>query len=81
MSCCGHRRAAQRLHQFPAPARPRPAAPAKPTLFEYSGSGAIAVIGPLTGTTYRFAGRGARAVVHISDAPSLAAVRGLKAIR
>jgi hypothetical protein len=81
MSCCGSRRAVQRPQQVAAPPRSRPGTPTNPTVFEYSGPGAIAVLGPLTGTTYRFAGNGTRLVVHAADAPSLAAVRGLKPIR
>lgn len=88
MSCCGNRRAAQRANPPPATVRaqprtttqPRHAAPAGATQFEYSGPGTIVVVGPLTGTTYRFTGRGARSNVHAADAPSLVAVQGLKPI-
>jgi hypothetical protein len=35
----------------------------------------------MTGQVYRFAGAGARAVVHGADAPTLVAVPGLRALR
>jgi hypothetical protein len=49
--------------------------------FEYSGHSQLAVTGPLTGVVYRFRGQGARLLVDGSDARSLVAVPGLKAIR
>jgi hypothetical protein len=49
--------------------------------FEYNGPGQIAVTGPLTGTRYQFAARGARVLVRGPDAPSLALVPGLSPAR
>jgi hypothetical protein len=59
----------------------RPFTPAAAIVFEYAGPGAIAVTGPMTGTTYRFGGKNSRATVHGADAPSLASLPGLKPVR
>ncbi len=52
-----------------------------PVEFEYTGQGSLIVTGPLTGTEYRFAGRGARVRVLGDDAPSIVSVPGLRAVR
>ena len=84
MSCCGRGRSLQRPSsgtQPQAAALARAFAPAAMVVFEYAGPGAIAVTGPMTGTTYRFSGKGSRASVHGADAPSIAGVPGLTPVR
>jgi len=86
MSCCGKLRAALRQQTITEPVRqaaPYPSAgfAARAVEFEYSGHSQLAVTGPLTGVVYRFRGQGARLLVDGSDARSLVAVPGLKAIR
>lgn len=94
MSCCGGRRAAQRTSQppQPAPARERISSgvnaaasmrgnpPLRHVNFEFNGVKPIVVIGPATGTIYRFSAKGARLAVHASDAPSLVSVPGLRPV-
>ncbi len=88
MSCCGGQRAelrqavAAQTHRKPerisgGEERKRMA----DVEFEYNGPGQIAVTGPLTGTRYQFAARGARVLVRGPDAPSLALVPGLSPAR
>lgn len=78
MSCCGEQRASLR-HNNPVDDRRSPVHYWNPGAigFQYSGNGQLTVIGPLTGTTYRFT-NGATVLVHASDAASLVAVPGLK---
>jgi hypothetical protein len=81
MSCCGNQRASFRrgpdVSSQSAIQYWNPGA----TDFQYSGNGQLTVTGPLTGTIYRFAGGAASVRVHASDAPSLAAVPGLRPVR
>ena len=81
MPCCGGKRAAVRVAYQAPVAREDASTPVPSVLFEYRGAGAIAVTGPFTGKVYRFAGNGARSVVHGSDAPSLMTVPYLRAVR
>ena len=91
MSCCGGNRALQRTSyrasansvRGPASAAARTIGnvPVRHVTFEYNGPTAMTVTGPATGVTYRFSGKGVRLSVHGSDAPSLASVPGLKAVR
>ena len=53
----------------------------QPVEFEYTGQGSLVVTGPLTGTEYRFTGRGARVRVLGEDVPSVVSVPGLRAVR
>jgi hypothetical protein len=82
MSCCGGQRAAQRTNYQTAKAgaHDRSSVPVKSVTFEYSGARTLAVTGPYTGATYRFPAKGARLIVHGSDAPSLLSVPGLKPV-
>ena len=94
MSCCGGHRAAQRTsHQSqPAPVEARTSAavsagasmrgvlPMRHVTFEFNGVNSIVVIGPATGTTYRFSTGGGRLTVHAADAPSLVSVPGLRPV-
>lgn len=81
MSCCGSQRASI-SHMTAGSAAPEGRFWNSGAIeFEYSGSGALTVTGPLTGLVYRFLGGGARLLVHGSDAPSFVSVPGLRAIR
>ena len=46
--------------------------------FEYTGKTSLTVTGPLTRTTYRFEGPGARATVDARDSAALATIRALR---
>jgi len=91
MSCCGGNRAAQRssyqvssttLRRNPSSGVSAIAGPSPKTVnFEYSGSTAMTVAGPATGTIYRFSRNGMRLSVHGTDAPSFLAVPGLRPVR
>ncbi len=81
MSCCGSRRAAQRRDAAPEGRNPAAAYSTGPVEFEYSGSGRLEVVGPMTGTRYSFSGGGSRTVVHAADVPSLVMVPSLRAVR
>ena len=81
MSCCGDKRAALR-QEFPAGGRGESRFWISGDIeFEYSGPGQLTVLGPITGTTYRFASPGARVRVNGSDAPSFISIPRLKAVR
>jgi hypothetical protein len=79
MSCCGKEREALGYEFASASAGVRTYF-ADAVEFEYVGQGELTVIGPLTGTTYRFSADRRRQRVEGHDAPSLAYVPGLKAI-
>ncbi len=81
MSCCGSQRAAVRSNGVSTAASAPRYATWGPVDLEYSGHGELTVVGPLTGSVYRFTGNGARVRVHGSDAPSLVSVPGLKPVR
>ena len=79
MACCGRVRD---LRRAPMSALPMSAVRAEAAmLFEYGGARPIVVVGPHTGATYRFAGRGARTSVHRADAASVAAIPGVLPVR
>jgi hypothetical protein len=81
MSCCGSQRSALRAQAPTAsPTRTHHWA-SRAVDFEHTGTGALTVTGPLTGTVYRFSGPGARVRVHGADAPSLVSVPGLRLVR
>jgi hypothetical protein len=84
MSCCGRGASLKRAWRdtrLRAGAVIRPSAPAAAILFEYTGTGAITITGPMTGTTYRFGDNASRVMVHGADAPSLVGIPGLKPVR
>ena len=92
--CCGRNKTpsgwgvasqpvANRLSAKSSLVRPRPAngAPIAGTnrlMVEYAGRTAMTVVGPVTGTSYRFAFTGARVAVDLRDRPSLLRVPGLR---
>lgn len=87
MSCCGdHRSSIRRPSSVSHQAANSPVSGAghwtpAAMQFEYAGHGELTVIGPLTGQVYRFAGAGARILIHGSDVPSLVSVPGLRPLR
>ncbi len=88
MACCGNKRqqvqAQLAVEHAPGgpPGRPLPGyAPPVRVFFEYSGQAPFIVIGPVSGTRYRFAGAGARVEVDPRDRRSMAAVPRLRQVR
>jgi hypothetical protein len=81
MSCCGEKRAraltpAAAKVEEPIKAVITPSRPA--ILFEYTGKTSLAVVGPVTRTTYRFLTPGAKVPVEAGDAGAIAAVPNLR---
>lgn len=84
MSCCGKNRkllAAQTARPT-APltnsAAPRPDAPVRVVALRYVGATGLAVRGPVTGSLYRFVGRGAKVLVDERDAALFSGIRTLQ---
>jgi hypothetical protein len=76
MSCCGQTKNRIRLgHNVNA------STVDKPVLFEYFGRTALTIVGPATGTAYRFEHPGARVIVDPRDSASLNAVPVLMHVR
>ena len=89
MPCCGKNR-----NQAFSGARPsarsndgqsdavehRPVAPRLDLYFEYTGLTGLTVRGPITGRSYRFAGRGQKVAVDSRDGASLMAVPNLRTV-
>ncbi len=81
MSCCGKSRAAARTPSVSAsvPFAPAVAAPVQATVqFVYTGQTRLSAEGPVTHRRYRFEAPGAVVEVDARDAPSFAAIPGLK---
>jgi hypothetical protein len=80
MSCCGETRASLRQE----PSEDRNDQIGRWSIdsmdLEYFGNRQLTVTGPLTGTVYRFTGKGARLRIHGSDVPSLVLVPGLRPV-
>ena len=81
MSCCGGKRAALRNGGSSTGAVFPPEYSTGALEFEYSGSGEMQVVGPMTGSIYNFAGNGSRVVVHAADAASVAMNPALRPVR
>lgn len=83
--CCGQKR--EQLNGSYSGGAPRPAAAAPSPVryttiyFEYTGSTALTVLGPVSGRRYRFSGHGARLAIDPRDRPSLAALPRLTQVR
>lgn len=82
MSCCGGGRSSR------GPALPgtgvvmtRSSVRLALSMFRYEGESPIVVIGRVTGTRYRFAGRGSEVAIDIRDCPSVRQVPRLREIR
>jgi hypothetical protein len=79
MSCCGKKR--QQLHVQPVAIRvpePQATSMASRLAFEYTGNGAMAVIGPGSGIRYSFEKPGARVEVDPRDSHFLSTLRDLR---
>lgn len=85
MSCCGHRRAqaAGTMPNVLSGANPRRAVslPVRTALFEYVGTTAMTVVGPITGKRYVFHADGARLAVDVRDAQYVRQVPMLREVR
>src|SRR5687768_4519569 len=89
MSCCGGRRQqflseTQRHGDVNGMQEQSPQSPSTnsaPVYFEYSGTTALTVQGPISRQRYRFAEPGARMAVDRRDAPSLAGVPLLRRVK
>lgn len=81
MSCCGGARSAgpalPGTGVVTVPSHVRPAF----SVFRYEGENPIVIIGRMTGTRYRFAGRGSEVAVDIRDRPSVRQVPRLREMR
>lgn len=84
MSCCGHKRA-QLSRSLSAPASDT--APStnrlaeKSRTLEYTGNGAMTLLGAITGRVYRFEHHGARVEVAYEDSHALLAEASLRQVR
>jgi hypothetical protein len=78
MTCCGRNRPDRRASEAQRRATGAAVVDGAPVtggvFFSYLGATGLTVVGPATGRTYQFFGRGARAAVDRRDAPSVAAV-------
>ncbi|MFZ5622942.1 MAG: hypothetical protein ACOY71_00755 [Gemmatimonadota bacterium] len=84
MSCCGKARAAARAAAGGGSPPLGPAEPPAKTpviVFEYEGQGPVTLVGPATGTRYRFSGAGDRVRIDPRDRPGLAKMAHLRWIR
>jgi hypothetical protein len=85
MSCCGKARAiaaaAAGGGARPASVSPPASTPFSVIVFELVGRGPATVVGPVSGTRYRFTGPGDRVRVDPRDRPGLAARAELRWVR
>ena len=85
MSCCGKKRTSLKEtmtgQRFDNQRRSSQAATGAALTFEYIGSTAMTVVGPISGNRYRFSGHGARVDVDARDRLSLAAVPNLREVQ
>jgi hypothetical protein len=78
MSCCGQRRREiASVATVSAPAQ-RPKPYSQVALFEYIGTTAMTVAGPISGVRYRFGSPGSKLRVDSRDAPSMSALPNLR---
>ncbi|MFO7614381.1 MAG: hypothetical protein R6W71_07050 [Bacteroidales bacterium] len=84
MSCCGDKR--QKLYANPyahgdtdeIPSRDHPGQPADGVWFEYTGNSTLTVKGVITGSLYRFRGKGALIEADRNDAAFMTGIPDLK---
>ena len=82
MACCGNQRVSSRqTGGVAADTATGGFWKSGPVDFEYTGNGEMTVTGPLSGAVYRFSAHERRVRVQGDDAPSLAAVPGLRILR
>lgn len=81
MSCCGGGRSAGPV--LPGTGVVMMQSHVRPTfsVFRYEGENPIVIIGRITGTRYRFAGRGSEVSIDIRDCPSVRQVPRLREMR
>ena len=77
MGCCGQSRGTINTSGTAVGTKRPPPRP-RATLFEYTGSTAMTVTGPMSGARYRFDGPGAKVQIDMRDAPSMAAVPNVR---
>ena len=77
MACCGQSRGTINTSGTVGGTKRPPPRP-RATLFEYTGSTAMTVIGPMSGARYRFDAPGAKLQIDMRDAPSMAAVPNVR---
>ena len=80
MSCCGKGRHQTMQPTTSAAPRARAMTPNISVTFEYTGSGKVTVIGPVTGRIYEFNGPGSQLRVDLRDRPHLMHVPRLRQI-
>jgi len=82
MSCCGGGRASGSA-SVPRTGVAAQPSNVRPTLavFRYEGETSLVVVGRITGTTYRFVGRGSEVAVDIRDRLSLRDVPRVREVR
>lgn len=78
MSCCGQRRRQIVAVEPPFVRVQRSVSNAKVALFEYTGTTAMTVVGPISGVKYRFGSPGARLRVDVRDVASMTFVPNLQ---
>lgn len=89
--CCGKNRAAARAAavaggvagrgQAAAAVAPAPASATSEIMFEYVGTGSVAIRGPVSGRVYRFAAPGDRVRVDARDRPGLSSMAAVRWVR
>jgi len=82
--CCGKKSSHLQTNthdQLATPRVPLRMNPQGGTTFQYVGTTAATVIGPVSGVSYRFTGPGSRRQVDTRDRPGLARVPVLKYVR
>jgi len=88
MSCCGKTRSQiratisnQSTNRVPSAAASLPASNGQSVYFQYYGKTGMTVTGPVSSRTYRFSAGETAIAVDARDAPSLARVPNLRAVR
>jgi hypothetical protein len=78
MFCCGQGRGRVAMNGKAASPAPRPRPVSSAVLYEYVGATGMSVIGPISGTQYRFAGPGAKVQIDRRDVGSMAGLPNLR---
>ena len=78
MACCGQRRASAAAIGRVVDANRSPRPVARAALYEYRGTTGMTVIGPVSGTRYRFGQQGAMVQVDPRDVASMAGLPNLR---
>jgi hypothetical protein len=78
MACCGQRRGLLSTGGVVATAPKRSQPGSRVVLYQYTGMTAMTVVGPLSGSKYRFAAPGAKVQVDLRDVAAMAALPNLR---